>query len=336
MLSQELIAKYQIDENIKFGIDRMVIGIPSMHIPKSLYEHTPENEKELPIRKYLRKNYKELQDYIVNGVLIMDYGAKPEKTDTGNRYPVYIDLQDSQFLLCTVHIGNAFGYPFINFEFNPSQLSEEAIEELKLFFSFVLFHQYEELYMHGVVSRCEFYADIKGVNVSELVLIDAGKRRTTHHEDTTYQGPRGAELVGVLYNKADEQRKKDHYIEGDLTRYESRLKDRGTKFCDLIAGKIKNPHSPFIVVTADALREATSHYGGTNLADKIMKYGLYEAMKKNPPARKALINKLRSVAILDADFMWGLHKAMLSEFVPAYIGGGVDEELPIYRESLLI
>lgn len=332
MLHQGVMDKYQISDKFRIGVDRVSIGIPCVKIPKGLYEKNNANKIALQYKLFLRDNYIRLQNYIRVDVLEGDYGAKPRKTKTGYRYPVYVNFDKQQKLICTVDMGVCYGNPYINFEFNPNKLSEEDAEELELFFSLVLFHQYEELYKYGKVSHFELSVDIHDANPSQLVLIDTGKRKTSYYKDTTYQGPRGAELVGTIYNKAQQLQSVDR----EVTRYEVRINDRTLMFSDLVAGEIKNPHAPFILVTADTLKQVCADFGCPRLANKIIKDGLFGTIKNNPVAKKAIINALRPQAILDKDILWAAQRAMLTEFTPAFMGGGIDDDLIIYEDVLLV
>lgn len=330
MLSQELIANLQKLGHASTGMDRTVIGVPCIKIPKNKEGYAAMGDSELKFRLWKRDNYFELQNYI-SKVLMDEFKVKRIPTKYGYRYCLYSEIFSQGKLLCMIHIGVAFGSPYINFEFNPSKLNEDDIKELRLLLSYLLFNHYEELYQHGVVSHCEFYVDIHGVTVSDLVLIDTGRRRAKQFESSAYYGPRCAPLVGTLYDRTDRLKKNGGKVNAVLTRFEARIEDRNLKFSALIAGQISNPLSPFFIVPANALKKIEAECKSPYLATKIAKYGVYQTTKGNPHARQALINRLRADTVdwWDADLYWESHKEMMQEFVPEFLGGG-ESELVIY------
>jgi hypothetical protein len=204
----------------------------------------------------------------------------------------------------------------INFELNPSKLTPDNFAEIGGLLMTMFFDHYDELFAQGVVSHAEFFIDVSGEELSNLVLIDSGRRTTKQCKGTTYHGPRGALRVTVMYDKAKQSK-----IGGKLVRIEVRINDRKIKFRDLVEQDLFNPLSTSLVVEAGVLQLAAQKWHSPNLANNIKEFGLYGAIK-NKPARKVIWTFLQEHAVpwWQPDLFWAGHRELLLKLKPGHAG----------------
>ena len=295
-------------DGIRIGIDQVTISIP--------YAPPVEGAQYL-----YKKEMLGLINYVQYATqhLFKSTLPKPVKgTSTLKR--INVSCEEDGSYVATVLVGLCYGTPVLNYTFNPSKLTSEGLMELNALLTMTHPLGYAGIYIQGVITRFEFFLDIEDVNLSDLALLDTGKRITTLYKDTTYHGRRGRDLVITAYDKAAEQK-----IDRVLTRIEARIKRRGVTFQELVETGIANPFAPFIVVPATALNVVASEWKYPELADQIRQHGLYGGIK-NTQARKAITKRLRefSVAWWNPDAIWAKFGTIMDGFRPAFIGGSYD------------
>ena len=299
---------------LHIGLDRFVIGLPYPKLPNLVIANPVTNDVVLQINisqkefvsclKHLENTIKDTGKYVI---------GKCKNKDL-KRYKV-LSEQDGG-LLCIYTLGFCFGTGVINIEVNPSNLTADKWGELLALISIQFYNQYDELYARGVVSHAEFYVDVVGESISNLVLIDEGRRATTHFKGTTYQGKRGSPLVGTMYDKASEQK-----INEKLIRVETRINRNDIAFKDLIENDLFNPFSKFLVLNVNKLQLIALEYGSPSIKQNIVEYGLFKGIK-NKHARKAIFALLKenTISWWKPEMLWSTHKTLLLNFMPSNVG----------------
>lgn len=299
---------------LHIGLDRFVIGLPYPKLPNLDIANPVTNDVVVQINisqkefvsclKHLENTIKDTGKYVI---------GKCRNKDL-KRYKV-LSEQDGG-LLCFYTLGFCFGTGVINIEVNPSKLTADKWGELLALISIQFYHQYEELYARGVVSHAEFYVDVVGESISNLVLIDEGRRATTHFKGTTYQGKRGSPLVGTMYDKASELK-----LNEKLIRIETRMNRNDIAFKDLIENDLFNPFSKFLVLNVNKLQLIANEFGSPSIKQNIVESGLFKGIK-NKHARKAILALLKENAISwwKPELFWSTHKTLLLNFMPSNVG----------------
>lgn len=143
-----------------------------------------------------------------------------------------------------------------------------------------------------------------------------GRRTTTKHKGTTYQGKRGSRLVGTMYDKAKEQNK-----DGQLVRIEIRIKRRDIKLKDLVEHDLFNPFSNFLVVDVNQLQSVAKGLNNPQLANQIKEWGLFDAIA-NKHSRESMLARLKEVAVpwWQPELFWATHRELLQKLKPENIG----------------
>lgn len=328
-------SRYPLVEGITFGIDRVRISIP-FNPPKPSDGHlAKEHTKQLALAQ---NNYKKERLNHINYVrsALRNFGfkiaiAKPiqgaERLDR-----VGVSTEKDNSYVASVMLGLRYSTPVLNFSFNPSKLTDDGLDELETLLALTLPNQYEGLYTDGVISQFEFFIDVEGIKVSDLVLLDTGKRKTTRYKSTTYNGRRGSPLVGTLYDKGVEQG-----TDQLLTRVEVRVKQRQVTFQQLVESGISNPFSPFLLVPASALTIVANEFKCPALVGQILQHGLNGGIK-NAQARKAITKRLAELVVSwwNPDLIWGEFRKILLGFRPYFIGGGIRESYSSDFQSVMV
>ena len=195
MLIKENMDKYQLEGISYIGIDRVVIGIPFNQLDQMDGSIFPgEKLKEANTQIHY------IQDTLTE---IFGISGKPLKgIPLLKRYHLKSE-EGSGNLIGSIMVGrNPNGLPVLNFEFNPSKISQGDWQEYEVALSLLLFNHYEELYLHGVVSHFEFFLDLEQYLPDDLVLISLARRSHSQYKNTQYRGRRGSKLVGTIYDKS--------------------------------------------------------------------------------------------------------------------------------------
>lgn len=299
-------------KKIRAGLDKMGLGLP---YPK-LQNHDGENPtaEALNILDAQKKQYVSGMKHIESIILMGKFHLAKTSNKDLKRYRVL--SEEDNALLCVVTLGFSYGTGVINFEFNPSKLTPANFAEISSLLTLMFYDHYDELYSRSVVSHAEFFVDVSGEKLSSLVLIDSGRRKVTKYRGTTYLGRRGSRNVGIMYDKAQEQKK-----EGHLVRIEARLNRRDIRFKDLVEQDLCNPLSTLLVLDVIQVQEIANAWNSPHLGNKIVEYGLYGAVK-NAPSRKAIWEYLTEHAApwWQPDLFWGVHRKLLMKLKPGYAG----------------
>ena len=281
--------KYAYMDGITIGLDKVTLKIPfNPPIPKKKPGQYSMEELEI-VLKY-RKEFLNHIQYIRND-LKADFNFSEPKKVKKNKHLEYINLFSQEGLyIATITLGLCYETPTLRLTFNPSKLDNKKLKEL---LEFISLNAFQSFYQNSVLAHCEFFLDIEDVVPFELALLDTGRRKTTLVEkETTYQGRRGSQTVGVMYNKAKESQQK-----GKLTRIEMRICRNKISLETLVEKGIANPFTQFIVVPQNALLAVASEWKSyPSLATGILWHGLYGGVK-NPTARKAITTRLREFTV---------------------------------------
>ncbi|MDV6341123.1 hypothetical protein R2103_04990 [Nitrosomonas sp. Is24] len=300
----------------------MVIGLPC---PKSQLSNgiTDKNLIDELIKKdqYRKKCYIYELHYI-SQIIENTTQCKIIKYDNMKVYSIYSDSEMNKKKLCRLTIGRNYGNYFINIELNPSKLNQHDCDELEGLFSILFDHHYAEIYQRGVVSHFEFFVDVVNVDPNDLLLIDKGRRKTTVHKGTIYHGSRRSKLVCTMYDKGAQQG-----MNSSITRIEARINQRNLRFIDLIENGIPNPFENLFVVSADSVQLIAQDYKQPQFAQLLRELGVYGITPGNPAARKKILERLKEYTVpwWKPELIWEVHREMLQEFKPPFMGGSLHE-----------
>jgi hypothetical protein len=301
-------------ETTHIGLDKIVIGLPYPQFPKADELNQPSQEQVALLqakRKEFVANMKHIESMITAGKFIC---GKIKSKDL-KRYKVLSEFDGA--LLCVFSLGFSYGSGVINLEINPNRLTQDKIAELLGLLSVMFNDHYQELYEQSVVSHAEFYVDVFGEELSDLALLDAGRRATTMFKGTTYHGRRKSSLVGTMYDKA-----KEHGEDGQRVRIEARINRRDIRFRDLVEGNLPNPLSSFLVVEKSKLQLVAQEWKHPQLADQIIELGMFGAIA-NKHARNAILARLKKETVpwWQPELFWADHREQLLQFKPGHVGG---------------
>ena len=299
-------------KKIQIGLDRTVIGIP---YPKLITSNgTNASAEELNIYDAQKKKFQSQMKYIESVIFMGDYYLPKSSNKDLKRYIVRSEIDGTH--LCTFSLGFSWGTGVINFEFNPSKLTSDNFSEIDGLLTTMFYDHYDELFSQGVVSHAEFYADVAGEELSNLVLIDSGRRTTKQCKETTYHGTRVSRLVTTLYDKAKQQK-----TGGQLVRIEARLNRRDIPLRDLVEQDLFNPLTTCVLVEAAAMQSLSKKWKYPLLANDIIELGLYRAVA-NKHSRKAILAYLREqmVSWWQPEVFWAAHRKLLLKLRPGHAG----------------
>lgn len=298
------------ETELNIGLDRLVLGLPYPKLPKFDAKNLV-SEKDIALIKSAQKDYVATLKMIEN--TIKDTGSwvlEKTKNKDLKRYKVISD--DDGGLICIFSLGFCFGTGVINLEVNPSKMNSDKWSELLVLLSLLFEYDYKEFYARAVVSHAEFYVDVVGEDLSNLVLIDEGRRVSTIYKGTTYKGRRASPLVCTMYDKAEQQHKNEK-----LVRIEARLNRNDMSFKDLVEKEQFNPFAKFMVVKEKQVQLIADKFVCPDLEKIIIEQGLYSGIK-NKHALK-LILKLLNENLVDwwkPEEFWAVHRKLLLLFVP--------------------
>jgi hypothetical protein len=292
----------------------LVIGLPYPKLPK-VNELNPAPQEEIALIDTSQKKFVAEMKYIECMIKLEPYHCAKGKNKDLKRYMVKSD--SSGELLFIVTLGFDYGTGVTNFELNPSKFTPEKLDETLMILSGMFNYDYRELFSRGVVSHAEFYVDVYGEHLSDLVLIDTGRRATTHYKGTTYQGKRTSPLSVIMYDKAKEQKQP-----GEHVRIEARIKRRDIPFKALVELDLFNPLSNLLVIKVNQLHSIANEFKAPQLANHIIELGLYRAVA-NKHARKEILARIKDNVVpwWQPEMLWASHRQQLQQLKPEYIGG---------------
>lgn len=299
---------------LQMGLDKFVLGIPYPTLPKH-DEQNPPSQEQLANVAAKQKEFVSGMKHIESMIKIGAHHVSHTKNKDLKRYKVLSEIDGG--LLCIFSLGFSYGTGVVNFEINPSRLTESKWDELLGFFSLWFHDHYDEIYTKGVVAHAEFYVDVSGEDLTNLTLIDEGRRAYTIHKGTTYLGRRKSALSATMYDKAKEQKK-----DGKLVRIETRICRRDIRFQDLVENDLFNPFSNCLVVNVNQLQSISNEWKNPQLANQIKEWGLFDAIA-NKHARKNMLARLKDVAVpwWKPELFWAVHRQLLLQFKPGHAGG---------------
>ncbi len=296
------------------GLDKLVVGLPFPKMPKGAeLAKLSVQEKQEILEK--GKQYIAHGKHIVNMVKLGDnYFVQNTKQPGLKRYCVKSGKTDAPVF--SVYFGCINKTWVINFEWNPSKMSEDDKDEfLAALEGGMLDGHYGELFQRGVVSHAEFHIDVYGADISKLVMLDNRKSSNQLVESTTtYSGKRGAALVLSMYDKAKQLGEAEMRV-----RIEARLKRRDMtlqKFIEYI-DSISNPFGNLIIIDVIQLQSASHELQMPQLAGQLKELGVYGAVK-NKHARQKIVAHLQKKMVewwKPAEH-WEHHKELLQGLIP--------------------
>lgn len=300
-------------KKIQLGLDRTVIGLPYPKLP-TVDKLNPVPDEQVVLAYAQQKDFVAKLKHIESVITTGPYKCSIAKNKDLKRYYVQSELGDAQ--LCIFTLGFSFGTAVINLELNPSKLTADDYAEILGLLEVMFSHDYHELYDRGVVSHAEFYVDVSEEDLSNLTLVDEGRRRATNYKGTSYHGVRTSRLVTTMYDKA-KQSKED----GQRVRIEARLNRRDIRFKDLVEQDLFNPLSSLLPVEICQLQLVAQKWKLPHLANSIKELGLYGAIA-NKQARKAILAYLRehTVPWWQPDVFWAAHRELLIKLKPGQAG----------------
>lgn len=302
------------DTKVQVGLDRLVIGIPYPKQPKQNLTGPVTQEQ---IAKFIadKKEFVSGMKYI-ESMIVDNFPHYIGKTQNKDLKRINV-LSESGGLLCTFSLGFSFGTGVVNLEMNPSKMCPNKWTELfgciDLFFS----NGYHELYTKGVVSHAEFFVDVSEEDLAGLVLLDEGRRATTHYNGTTYLGKRSSPHVTTIYDKAKEQKKDEK-----LVRVEERINRRDIRLQDLVENDLFNPFSNSMVVNVNQVQIVSNEFNKSKFVNHIKEFGL-SGSGINIHSRKKMLARLKENTVdwWQPELFWATHREMLMKFKPNHVGG---------------
>jgi len=295
---------------IETKLDKLVIGFKCPPIPKGEWGAKLTEEEKHVIHSQRAENLA-LMRHIEKMIKLGKHFVQKTGQKGLRRYCVLSEFTDKP--LFYVQLGNIGGVWVINFEWNPTKLSWEEQGEFLANLQPMLYDHYDELYYKGVVSHAEFAVDVYGVDISDLVLIEKGRKTYSKTGTTTYSGLRGSPHVLTVYNKAKQLSLSELWV-----RIEVRIKRRDIPFRQLVEETpIGNPFGNAIIVDVKQLQLIAAEFGKPELATHIMELGLNGAVK-NKQLRLKIFSRLQEVAVewWKPEQFWSQHQALLKGLHP--------------------
>lgn len=300
------------NKDVEVGFDKFVLSMPYPEEPKG-DSHNPISKAQMVQYEHDKSEFIAAMHFIKNMALDQfKCHVKPTQNKDLKRYSVFDNDEDGGGLICTFKLGFCFGTGVINIEINPSKLTPKKYAELIGWFDIFFSHGYEELYSKATVSHAEFFVDVIGEDLSDLVMLDNSRRTNTIYKGTVYRGKRASKNVTTLYNKAEESK-----IDGKLVRVEARINRNDIRFQDLVEFDLFNPFSNVLVVDVNQLQSIASKYGKSTFVTRIIDFGLNKS-GINLRTRKKLFAELEQNTVdwWEPDLFWTKHRELLSKFRP--------------------
>lgn len=291
-------------------LDKFAVGFKCPPIPKGEWGAKLTEEEKHVIHSQ-RALYLAKLKHIEKMIKLGKYFVQKTGEKGLRRYCVLSEFTDAP--LFYVQLGCIKGTWVINFEWNPSKLSLEGGAEFLGNLESMLYDHYDELYYKGVVSHAEFAVDVYGVEISNVVLIEKGRKSFCKEGSTAYSGRRSSPHVLTVYDKA-----KQLGEPGDMVRIEARIKRRDITFRQLVEeAPIGNPFGNAIIVDVNRLQLIAAEFGKPELATHIMELGLYGAVK-NKQLRLKIYSRLQEVAVewWKPEQFWSNHQTLLKGLHP--------------------
>lgn len=325
-LDQGVRPKQILMEGITIGIDLMTINIPYRPLGMTSTDVSGELTPLQIAKEVFHKNEFICHVHGVHSALIDIFDAVPAQTKnkTGPDRLRVVCEQDKSHVAIVV-AGHYFGSPVVSYSFNPNKLTEAGLIELDGLLSLTLPHGYASLYTEGVISHCEFYIDVEDVPYGGLALLDRGKRKVTPFKGSTYNGTRQSLTVGVMYNKAEEQK-----TDSLCTRFEFRIKRLDTTLEQLVESYTPNPLSPFLITPAVAINSVANNWGNDpGLAHRIVSDGLSGGIK-NSTARRSITKQLEEHVEpwWEPENIWVAFQQAMTVLRPNYCFGSTEPCFP--------
>jgi len=307
---------------VELGLDRLVLSIP---YPKKLVDSllNPITAERVAQFESEKSEFVSAMHYIKN-MVIDNFKHHVTKTNNKDQKRYHIFFDDGG-LMCVFTLGFCFGTGVINLEVNPSRLTQKQWEEFVGYTDVFFNLGYHELYTKAVVSHAEFYVDVAGEDLSNLVLLDNSRRTTTHYEGTTYIGKRGAPNITTMYDKAREQK-----IEGKLVRVEARINRRDIRLQDLVESDLFNPLDNILVLNVNQVQLVAQEFGKPEYANLIKEFGLVGSGLDKTIRKKMLLQlQENTVPWWQPELFWGAHRDNISvnvtEAVSQWFGSSLNK-----------
>lgn len=301
-----------MNKEVIVGLDKFVVGLPYPRMPKGaeLAKLSVEERQEIVERQ---KQYIALGKHIESMAKI-DGNFFVEKTKQKGlkRFGVKSGLTGAPlFYICFGCINKTW---VINFEWNPSKHSQADRDEFLATLSIMLYDHYEELYVCGVISRAEFCVDVYGVGISNLVLIEKGRKAYFKKGTTVYTAPRTSHHVLTMYDKGAQLGES-----GQRIRIEVRIRRRDITLQQLVEQSyaIPNPFGNAIIVDVNRLQLVAQELNMPSLVGRVKELGLYAAVKSKV-ARQKIYSRLQQEAVdwWQPEQFWMQHQALLKGLKP--------------------
>ena len=293
---------------VRLGIDKTVLGLkyPSA-TNEQLKEMTDDSKAKL---KLTQKQFIAKKLYIQNVIKSACVFSKKSVNHYLTRY--FIKSESDNTDVCEIYLGQAGTTHIINIKFNPSKLSMDGKAEFDGLLAVTFNDHFEEVYSNSVVSHIEFFIDVLDIDQDDYVIVDLSRRTATNYKETRYQGKRTSPLSLAYYNKG-----KQLNVDDSITRIEARIERRDIKFQDLVESDLYNPFQQFIVISKKNLQLIALDKGCPKIADKIIEFGLFKAIK-NPLARKSFATLIREhrAPWWDIHVFWQTHRELLQGLKP--------------------
>lgn len=302
---------------VEVGLDKFVLSMPYPEEPKG-DSHNPISVAQMVQYEHSKSEFIEAMHFIKN--MVLDHfkcHVKATQNKDLKRYSVFDNDENGGGLICTFKLGFCFGTGVINIEINRSKLTQKQYTELIGWIDIFFSHGYQELYSKATVSHAEFFVDVIGEDLSDLVILDNSRRTNTIFKGTTYRGKRASKNVTTLYNKAEESK-----IGGKLVRVEARINRNDIRFQDLVEFDLFNPFCNVLVVDVNQLQSIASKHGKSQFASRIMKLGLTKC-GINLRTRKKIFADLEQSTVdwWRPDLFWAKHRELLTMFNPNSVAG---------------
>lgn len=279
----------------RIGIDKTTLGLKYPNLSKKQLDSLDEQSKKTIIEAQKKFFGEQMQ---LRNMMKDDENYK--KHFMKNKTSRHIFIDDNGIHGFELHLGQISNTRIINLQFNPSKMNQSARAELDGLLSVSFNYGYHEFYSRAVISKLELFVDVLNMDVSDLVLVDLGRRKKTDFKNTQYFGKRNSRLTMANYDKA-KQLNTDDCIE----RYECRISNRDLYFKDYVEQEQKNPFSDFVLIGRQDLQSIAQTKGNAKLAAAIENLGLYHAVA-NKHARESLKHQILNnrVSWWDIDIFW--------------------------------
>ena len=130
----------------------------------------------------------------------------------------------------------------VRFDFNPSKIGADGIEQFKLLLDGMMPYGYDHLIASGKITRIDFAADIHGIHISDLEFFTqyacgGTKFSKSGKPQTVYLGAVSSNKKWAIYDKAAQLKLKNGQV---ITRIERRLK------ANIALVELENIENPFL------------------------------------------------------------------------------------------